>query len=195
MRVKLIQIAGSDQSVANIAGISYNKELSSVDRLIPFLIKNGHHSPFEHTLLTFYVEVPIFVARQIMRHRIGFSWNEMSRRYVDSEPEFDVSWHGGEGDIDFPIAGLLADIKKMYVSLNKGGLKMREFARQILPVCTTTKIYMSCNIRSFWNFQVLRNSPHAQAETRQFAKLLLEELLKREEYSVSNKYFLETLKC
>jgi len=176
MKIKLIQHVGSDQQIADIAGISYDKEMSSAEKLIPFLLKNGHHSPFEHSLLTFYIEVPIYIARQLVRHRIGVSINEMSRRYVDSEPEFD-----SEG-LDPTI---LDKIKELYLSMCKGGLKMRELARKILPVCTMTKMYVSFNMRSFIHFQKLRNSTHAQAEMKEFAQLLLDEVKKLKEFNIT----------
>lgn len=113
MKVTLIDHMGTDLSVVNAARVSFAKEsdwdyssappdsppeitaeykkLSSQDtRLIKFLARNNHWTPFGHTSISLHVKAPIFVARQLGKHQVGLVWNEVSRRYVDDEPEFFV---------------------------------------------------------------------------------------------------------
>jgi len=82
---------GSDLSVVNAARVSFHKESTEFveqdERLINYLAKHKHHSPFNHTFITIRVKAPIFVARQLVKHKF-MPWNEVSRRYVDDEPEF-----------------------------------------------------------------------------------------------------------
>lgn len=96
---------GSDLAVVNAARVSFHKEsdweavlqLSEKDeKLIGFLARNGHWSPFAHTGATFRINAPIFVARQLVKHQVGLVWNEVSRRYVDDEPVFYIPevWRG-----------------------------------------------------------------------------------------------------
>jgi thymidylate synthase (FAD) len=101
MDVKLIDHMGSDLSVVNAARVSFAKEHKEFDRdkdekLIKYLAKHNHWSPFAHCSMQFHIRAPIFVARQLVKHQVGLTWNEVSRRYVDDEPEFytpDV-WRG-----------------------------------------------------------------------------------------------------
>lgn len=107
MSVELIDCMGTDLSIVNAARVSFDKEsdweylreidadgeqvkcLSEKDtKLINYLAKHNHWSPFAHTCLSFRIKAPIFVARQLGKHQVGGAWNEVSRRYVDSEPEF-----------------------------------------------------------------------------------------------------------
>lgn len=109
MSVEYMDSMGTDLSVCTAARVSFDKEseweeevefkngipvvvkrdLSAADKkLINYLAKHNHWSPFAHTSVSFRVKAPIFVARQLVKHTVGFSWNEVSRRYVDSEPEF-----------------------------------------------------------------------------------------------------------
>ena len=92
MIVELIDHMGSDLSVVNAARVSYakeSKEFSDQDaKLINYLAKHNHWSPFGHASLQFRIKAPIFVARQLVKHQVGLVWNEVSRRYVDDKPEF-----------------------------------------------------------------------------------------------------------
>lgn len=108
MNVELIDVMGSDLSVVNAARVSFDKEsdwnygelceqcnlyheptLKQEDhKLINYLAKHNHWTPFGHCFLTFRITAPIFVARQLGKHQVGLVWNEVSRRYVDSPPEF-----------------------------------------------------------------------------------------------------------
>ena len=110
MEVSLIDFMGSDLSVVNAARVSFGKrkeydsfkevsygpnkttKIPNLDnsdiKLINFLAKNNHWSPFGHATLQFHIKAPMFVARQLGKHQVGLVWNEISRRYHDSEPEF-----------------------------------------------------------------------------------------------------------
>jgi thymidylate synthase (FAD) len=114
MKVDLIDYMGSDLTVANAARVSFDKQsewevtgyetqlvadrayaeypinkLKNADeKLIKFLAKHNHWTPFGHCTLQFRIKAPIFVARQLGKHQVGLVWNEISRRYVDNEPEF-----------------------------------------------------------------------------------------------------------
>jgi len=105
LKVDLVDKMGSDLTVVNAARVSFAKksdwdhsipfadgnELKDTDaRLIKYLAKHNHWSPFAHASLQFRIKAPIFVARQLVKHQVGLVWNEISRRYVDSEPEFYV---------------------------------------------------------------------------------------------------------
>jgi thymidylate synthase (FAD) len=104
IEVTLIDHMGSDLSVVNAARVSFGKKHTEFDevrdtKLIKFLAREKHYSPFNHTYVTFHVKAPIFVARQLVKHEY-MPWNEISRRYVDEEPEFytpDV-WRGRSAD-------------------------------------------------------------------------------------------------
>ena len=93
IEVKLIDKMGSDLSVVNAARVSFANKHEEFDsnhdeRLIKYLAKHNHWSPFAHCSLQFHIRAPVFVARQMVKHQVGLSWNEVSRRYVDIEPEF-----------------------------------------------------------------------------------------------------------
>lgn len=93
MRVTYVDHMGSDLSVVNAARVSFAKKHDEFDtdkdaRLIRFLARNNHWTPFGHGSITIHVKAPIFVARQLAKHQTGLVWNEVSRRYVDTEPEF-----------------------------------------------------------------------------------------------------------
>jgi thymidylate synthase (FAD) len=101
MKVEYIDHMGDDLSVVNAARVSFDKESEwdyGVDgyeghlkqgdaKLISYLALHGHWSPFAHTSISFRFKAPIFVARQLVKHQVGLTWNEVSRRYVDSPPE------------------------------------------------------------------------------------------------------------
>ena len=100
MNVELIDSLGSDLTVVNAARVSFAKVSEQLDdkdeRLIHYLAEHGHWSPFAHAFLQFRIKAPIFVARQLVKHQVGLSWNEVSRRYVDEPPEFHnpTVWRG-----------------------------------------------------------------------------------------------------
>ena len=100
MKVELVDTMGTDLTVVNAARVSFGKKKEKFEDgdafLIRYLAKHNHWSPFGHCMLQFHIKAPIFVARQLVKHQIGLVWNEISRRYVDTVPEFYVvdKWRG-----------------------------------------------------------------------------------------------------
>ena len=115
MFVKLIDSMGTDLSVVNAARVSFGKrkeEFTEGDKfLIKYLAEHGHWSPFAHCSAQFHIKAPVFVARQLVKHQVGLSWNEISRRYVDTDVEFyEVDkWRGRSKDKKQGSDGTLED--------------------------------------------------------------------------------------
>jgi thymidylate synthase (FAD) len=188
--IELIRASGSDLDVVNAARVSYGKvstQLSERDKkLINFLMKYDHTSPFEHNQLSFRVKAPMYVVRQWMRHRIS-SYNEISYRYVKAPLEFYTPryWRyqdtqNRQGSVGrFDDKQLLDEYTKTlnitretYERMLENGVA-REQARGILPVCTYTEFIYTCNLLSLSHFLKLRIKEDAQYEIRQYAKGLL----------------------
>ncbi len=186
----LVRVSGSDVDVANAARVSYGKfvtEVSDRDRkLIRFLIRHRHTSPFEHNQFSFRVKAPLFVARQWMRHRMH-SYNEISYRYVKAPLEFYTppKWRyqdtqnkqASVGAFDDPEAlkkykDGIAQCIKTYEELLENGV-CRELARGILPLCTYTQFIFTSNLHALMHFMQLRLDPGAQYEIRMFAQAIL----------------------
>lgn len=184
MTVELVQSVASDQSVIAAARVSTaadaSKESLKSDAaeskgLINFLLKNRHGTPFEHNSFTFFVQAPILVFREFMRHRVGFSYNEESGRYRELRPIFYVPaaernlvQQGKPGAYDF-VPGdkkqfdmLVTEMKKSYQQAYETYQKIlesgvaREIARAVLPVGIYSSMYVTCNARSLMNFLSLR---------------------------------------
>jgi thymidylate synthase (FAD) len=185
IRCELVQVSADDLFVVNAARVSLNQESSEFgDRekgLINFLMRNHHGTPFEHNMFTFRVEVPMFVQREQMRHRIGHSYNEWSARYSKMDPKFYIpdyvrTQEGKPGAYSFEALDeekaeeFRRDCYGEYeYALDNGVAK--EQARYYLPSCTYTKYYWTCNARSLMHFIGLRNHPAAMWEISQVAKI------------------------
>src|SRR5579872_3092114 len=188
--VELVRVSGSDIDIANAARVSYGKfvtEISDRDiKLIGFLIKHNHTSPFEHNQLSFRIKTPLFVARQWMRHRMH-SYNEISYRYVKAPVEFyypqawryqdKINKQSSEGA--FSNEELMKCYKesieqsyKAYELLLEQGV-CREQARALLPLSTYTEFIFTTNLHALMHFMRLRLSPGAQKEIRLYAASLL----------------------
>ncbi|MDP3888958.1 MAG: FAD-dependent thymidylate synthase [bacterium] len=186
----LIRISGSDVDVVNAARVSYGTFVTKIserdEKLIAFLIKHNHTSPFEHNQLSFRVKAPIFVVRQWMRHRMN-SYNEISYRYVKAPLEFYIPPHWRYQDTHnkqssvgaFKDEQLTQKYKdsieqsfKAYEALLESGV-CRELARGLLPTCTYTQFIFTCNLHSLMHFLKLRLDPGAQFEIRQYAHAML----------------------
>jgi thymidylate synthase (FAD) len=153
----------------------------------------SHWSPFAHTAVTLHLKMPIFVARQIMKHTTGIEYNEISRRYVDSEPEFYVPdvWRKkadnvkqGSSDeavdisykfpwVDYGSSGGLEDYMEIciesYKSLLEAGVAPEQ-ARMVLPQSMYTEVIATGNLFAFANMYIQRSDSHAQKETQDLAK-------------------------
>jgi len=188
---------GSDLSVVNAARVSFGKK-SSMDednmgvwhlkdkdkKLIGYLAKHKHLSPFGHAFASFHVKAPIFVARQLVKHKF-LRWNEVSRRYVDDEPEFYVPdlWRGrsekkkqgSEGVVDLPDWVFNVDPEwgdnyeegclKVYKELLRRGVAPEQ-ARMVLPQSTMTEWWWSGSLDAFAAMCKLRCAPDSQYESR-----------------------------
>ena len=192
MNVNLIDVMGTDLSVVNAARVSFAKESNEFSKqdakLIHYLAKHNHWSPFGHASLQFRIKAPIFVARQLVKHQVGLVWNEVSRRYVDDEPEFYIpsEWRlkaddkkQGSSDetIEYNLGSTLEFIKTTYQNMLKANIAP-EMARMILPQNLYTEWYWSGSLYAFSRICNLRCASDAQYETRIVANLLNEECAK-----------------
>ena len=197
---------GSDLSVVNAARVSFGKkheELTKGDeKLIAFLAKHGHWTPFGHATLSFHVEAPIFVARQLVKHQVGLVWNEVSRRYVDYEPEYWMPNHWraraedkkqGSSDeyVDWldraeRTGGRVSKVCDLavhtYRTLLDAGV-CPEQARMVLPQNVLTEWYWTGSLYAFARVCNLRCQPDAQLETQEVCKEI--DILSRDKFAVS----------
>jgi len=190
--VELLDKMGSDSTVVDAARVSFNKEASNYtssqnEKLIKYLADHNHWSPFAHCTLQFRIKAPIFVARQLQKHQVGFAWNEVSRRYVDYKPTFwspDNQWRGRaenkkQGSADELVRDNLEAqehyndavryVYQTYELLLACGV-CPEQARSILPQSMMTEWYWTGSLYGFARVCKLRLDPHAQAECREVAK-------------------------
>jgi len=205
IEVTYIDHMGSDLSVVNAARVSFGKKSEALGtsgvegehmtpilhdtdkRLIKYLAKHKHMSPFGHAFTSFHVKAPIFVARQLVKHKF-LRWNEISRRYVDDEPEFympdvwrgraDDKKQGSAGEVElrgdrFGVGyepwwgdGSLQDTTlNIYKDLLEQGV-CPEQARMVLPQSTMTEWYWSGSLDAFSDMCILRCKEDTQFETR-----------------------------
>ena len=196
MFVKLIDSMGTDLSVVNAARVSFGKRKEEFtegdEKLIKYLAEHGHWSPFAHCSAQFHIKAPVFVARQLVKHQVGLSWNEISRRYVDSEPEFyEVDkWRGkpinkkqgSDEDNEVEKSGKCYFLKSevennaliCYEELLDAGVAPEQ-ARMILPQSMMTEWWWSGTLYAFARVCNLRCASDAQYETRIVANLINKE--------------------
>lgn len=218
--VRLEAVHGSDLMVCNAARVSFGKKsywqcgcggvpidepcchqpgdyrLQDADtKLIQYLARNNHWTPFGHPQITLHIKLPIFVARQLMRSNVGICYNEISRRYVDSDPEFyePKEWRGrppksikqgSEGVVDYveEMFDLLSGDESAYFTAHDACLaeyKHRlecgvapEMARIVLPVSIYTEVWMTASLAALARVVNLRSDPHAQWEVVQYANAI-----------------------
>ena len=185
MKVELVDWMGTDLSVVNAARVSYAKtktEFSPQDeKLIKYLAEHEHWSPFGHASLQFRIKAPVFVARQLVKHQVGLIWNEVSRRYVDYEPEFyhPEQWRGkpkdskqgseGEVDVDQGYYERLMNSMRVYYHLLLNSGVAPEMARMVLPQSMMTEWYWSGSLHAFARVCNLRCAKDTQLETQEVA--------------------------
>lgn len=216
--VTLIDHMGSDLSVVNAARVSFHKEseyesvvaesetetkvLRDADqRLIRYLARHGHWTPFGHAFLSFRIKTPFFVARQLGKHQVGLVWNEVSRRYVDDEPEFwlpkvfhrrpDGSVKQGSGvELDpYDSQQWLIEVREQtaralvtYNGMIEDGIAPEE-ARIVLPFNTMTEYIWSGSIAAFGRVVRQRTDGHAQKATGDLVRMIGSALPKEFEHS------------
>lgn len=193
---KLLNFMGGDLAVVASArvsnGISYEESSKGAEKdakLINYLVKHRHGTPFEHSVFQFYIKAPIFVIREWQRHRIA-SYNEISGRYVEFNPEFyfpdriRVSAEINKQGSVFPkIQTAKHDMAlktiedasnfsyRTYLDLLHNGIA-KEMARMVLPLNLYSEFYFTVNARSLMNFLSLRTAQDAQYEIREYAYVL-----------------------
>ena len=191
--VQLVDMMGGDFRVLEAARVSTGSESRKGDekdeKLIRYLMKNEHHTPFEKIVFEFHVKCPIFVARQWFRHRIG-SFNEASARYKEFEWETyqPKEWRLQDTKNKQGSTGILDEsdtmkvqymVNQAYDIAHRAYLEMidkgvaREVARIVMPVGIYTEFFWTVNFRSLLNFLKLRTDAHAQYEIRQYANEIL----------------------
>lgn len=190
MNVDYIDHMGSDDRVVDAARVSMHKEASQFSpeknhKLIAYLAKHGHWTPFAHCQITMRVKAPIFVARQLVKHQIGLTWNEVSRRYVDDTPEFwwPEEWRlraenvkQGSSEETIPVDKMTTQVLQnqilgVYESLLGKGVAP-EMARIVLPLNVYTEWYWTGSLMAFARVCKQRLDPHAQKETRDIAQMI-----------------------
>ena len=190
--VRYVDHMGSDQRIVESARLSYNSPSKGEEqdkKLLAYLYKNKHTSPFEMVKITFNVKMPIFVMRQWVRHRMQ-NMNEVSARYTELPKEFYIptEWRlqdtknkqGSNGVIyDFPDGDPIKEVVSnhldhaygLYEELLANGVA-REMARMVLPVNIYTEIYCCWDLKNLLHFLALREDSHAQSEIQEYAKAI-----------------------
>ncbi|OCX57237.1 FAD-dependent thymidylate synthase [Stutzerimonas stutzeri] len=191
MKAEFISNMGSDGTVCDAARVSFDKAASNytVDqnaRLIKYLATHGHFTPFTHPQITLRYTVPIFVARQEFKHIVGFTRNEVSRRYVSDAPEFftpevwrskpDGSVKQGSGGahprsdtVKEAYENLIDAMSTCYESMINIGVAPEQ-ARMVLPQSMYTSYYVTGSLAAFARFYNQRSDSHAQVEIQQLAE-------------------------
>lgn len=194
--VRLVDYMGGDDRIVQAARVSYGAGTKSYREdkgLINYLLRNEHTSPFEQVVLTFHVKLPIFVARQWVRHRTA-RLNEISGRYSIMKNEFylpnfdDISFQSKDNKQGRATEELSAELKeRVYNILRDGQNKIfedyqdlideniaRELARINLPLSTYTEWFWQIDLHNLFHFLKLRLDPHAQKEIRDYSEVMLE---------------------
>ena len=206
--VRLVDAMGSDISVVNAARVSFGKRVSEISdrdiRLINFLAKHKHWTPFSHVVVTLHIRMPIVIARQWYRHTVGFTRNEMSRRYVKTTPTFYMPKFWREADenvkqgsksipveknyeVNDIVLNFYQQARNLYEKLINEYKVCPEQARFILPQSLYTEFYETASLYAYARLYGLRanedESNHAQKEIEMYAKAVGEILSKIAPYS------------
>ena len=196
--MELLEVFGNDLTVVHAARVSFHKIATEMEvkdeRLISYLSKHNHTSRLFHPQARFRLKMPIFVAREWFRHTVGFSRNEVSRRYVDDEPECwvptelrarDTNKKQGSKDELIPtnpevvkqIQNFTDGAVSFYNFLLKEGVAP-EIARAVLPQSMYTEFIETASLAAYARLCGLRLDPHAQKEIREFAAAVAEQMEK-----------------
>lgn len=188
--VRYIRHLGSDESIVEAARMSYLEPSKGPDKdkkLLRYLFKNKHTSPFEMVNITFNIRMPIFVMRQFVRHRT-FRLNELSARYTELDLGFyiPIKWRkedkkNKQGSIFTEFTNetkLSLDLDQHYQRCHELYLRMlnsgvaREMARMVLPVGALTEIMVNIDLNNLIKYFILRDDPHAQWEHQEIARAM-----------------------
>jgi thymidylate synthase (FAD) len=188
--VELLEVMGNDLTVVNAARVSFNKESTEMTeadtKLIRYLAKNGHISPFFHPQVRLRLKMPIFVAREWFRHTIGFARNEVSRRYVDYKAETYDPLHLRARDPKLKQGSKPEDVEdnekaaefirrshEQAIANYEGLMAMNvapEVARMALPQSMYTEFIETASLYAYARLCKLRLDPHAQREIQLYAE-------------------------
>jgi thymidylate synthase (FAD) len=195
--VQYMSSMGDDDLVVDAARVSFDKQAENFgprqnERLINFLAKEKHTAPFTHPTVSFRCKAPIFMARQLAKHQVGGTWNEVSRRYVKTSPEFwkpdffraaaDDVKQGSSPDAHRRSDEFLEEYLDICIDAVAAYNKMvalgicTEQARAILPQAAITEWVWTGSLLFWSRVYDLRSADNTQAETREFADLLDEQM-------------------
>lgn len=195
--VTYIDHMGTDNSVVNAARVSFDKHHTNYTeegnkKLIQYLAKHNHWSPFAHTSIQLKIDAPLFVARQMVKHQVGGVWNEVSRRYVDDEPVFYIpdSWRARAENKKQGSSNSVVDVSDVFDTVNcfevclgtydellKRGVAP-EMARMVLPQNMITSWYWTGSLLFFHRVVKQRLDEHAQKESQELALQINDIMLK-----------------
>jgi thymidylate synthase (FAD) len=192
--IELLEVFGNDLTVVNAARVSFAKESTEFTNkdagLINYLAKHHHESPFFHPQIRLRLKMPLFVAREWFRHTVGFSRNEVSRRYVDSDPELWTPLSEGlrtrdpklkQGSKEEPVPDADAIVEEIRAANNeslrfyKSLLERQvapEIARAFLPQGMITEFIETASLAAYARLWKLRTDPGAQREIQAYAHAL-----------------------
>jgi len=203
--IEVVDSLGNDLTVVNSARVSFGKRKEKWDksdeRLVRYLAKHKHYSPFRHLQVQFHIKAPEFVMRQWYKHVVGIettsnssikdhAWNEISGRYVPVEDYYipsvfrkqsEDNKQASEGEIesqdlaDFIWSSTLKSTTSAYETLLKLGVA-KEQARAMLPLSQYTEVYWTASFQAVMNFIELRNEKTSQIEIQEYAKVMLEQM-------------------
>jgi thymidylate synthase (FAD) len=189
-KVKYISHMGDDLMVVNAARVSFKKQSNTLEekdiKLINYLAKHKHWTPFAHPQICLHIKAPFPIRTQFFKHKVGFVENEVSRRYVDDDPEyFYPRWSSrptnmkqGAGDhVETDLQNkayliysqAIEACNNAYKDLLKIGIAPEQ-SRMILPLGTYTEWYWTGSLAAYARFYAQRSDPHAQAEIREYAE-------------------------
>lgn len=192
--IEIIEVFGNDLTVVNAARVSFAKESETFsdkdEKLVNYLAKHHHTSPFFHPQIRMRIKMPIFMAREWFRHTVGFSRNEVSRRYVDSAPELwipaakdlrarDTNLKQGSKDTSIDDADAVSEelrvagntVLELYESLLARNVAP-EIARVVLPQSMYTEFIETASLAAYARLVGLRTDPGAQKEIRLYADVV-----------------------
>ena len=206
--IEVVDSLGSDLTVVNSARVSFGKRKEKFDksdeRLVRYLAKHKHYSPFRHLQIQFHIKAPEFVMRQWYKHVVGIettsngstkdhAWNEISGRYVPVEEYYipkiwrkqsDDNKQASEGELDneqnsraihYYNTALTTTINMYDRLINDLGVA-KEQARVILPLSQYTEVYWTASFQAVMNFIELRNEKTSQIEIQEYAKVMLKQM-------------------
>lgn len=198
--IELLDHMGDDLAVVNAARVSMHKESLTLcdndEKLIRYLAKHKHWTPFAQVQFKFRISMPIFVARQYFRHQVGLLRNETSRRYVDNPPEFwnpNGAWRGRAEHVKQGSGGLLDDMDQLLaqadynIVMNQATISYKnmiergvcpEQARAVLPQSMMTEFIETGSLAAYARIYGLRTDPHAQKEIQDYALVIGEHIEK-----------------